>query len=474
MKELDKKPARCEEHETALRHLEKGELQKAQFYLSEALRFYREARDEAGQAECRAALARINRLRKEYPYDRDLLLWNLTKHIEDFRPEEFEKWDEEGYLDSLEIDGSRRYYEHAVFNLAFNCPHLMDRYRGWEQKDYTFDRTVRRHIEAAREKIPELVSEDKYFLDPVKITVTARIKLTRKLSLSPENKLKIWAPFPLERETQREVKLISSTPPHRHLTLPESEIGVIYFEVESDEAARGIEYTFSFTSSDAYYNLKPERIEPFDASDVRFARYLGSEKHITVSGEVRELARSIVGEENNPYLQAWRLYEWMTENIEFNLIPHQLIEDESAYVLKTRKGDCGAQAIFFATLSRALGIPAKVSGGWQMGEGFRLNHLWTQIYLPPYGWVPVDVEEARCQMVSSGYEEKDKPEIRKFYFGFFDRHHICIHDSINLSLDPPKYSERSFDYAFHLPEKEYRGGNLDFTNSTFDLSLHTE
>jgi hypothetical protein len=451
--------------------LERGELRRAQFYLSEALRSCRRTGDRAGQDECRAAMGRISLLRNEYPLDRDHLLWNLTKQIDNFRPEELDLWEREGYLDSMEIDGARRYYGQAVFNLAFNYPGLMSRYRGWEQKDYTFDRSVSRHMQKAREKIPEMNSEDRYFLDPVEMKVTASIKLNANLLLAPGHTVRIWAPFPLERETHSGIKLISSRPRHLHLTPPESEIGVIYFEVGSEEADREIEYTFSFKSCDTYYNLKPEKIEPIDRSDPRLARYLASEKHITVSDEMRELARTIAGDRTNPYLQAWSLYEWMTENIEFNLIPHGLIEDESTHVLATRKGDCGGQAIFLAALARSLGIPAKVSGGWQMGEGFRLNHLWTQLYLPPYGWVPVDVEEARCQMVSSGYEEKDKPEIRKFYFGFFDRHHICIHDSINLPLEPPRYTGRSFDYAFHLPEKEYRGQNLGFDTSSFDLSI---
>jgi len=49
------------------------------------------------------------------------------------------------------------------------------------------------------------------------------------------------------------------------------------------------------------------------------------------------------------------------------------------------------------SLSRSLGIPARtVVANWYQGAG----HVWSELYLPPYGWVPVDTSGA--QLVQNG------------------------------------------------------------------------
>lgn len=121
-----------------------------------------------------------------------------------------------------------------------------------------------------------------------------------------------------------------------------------------------------------------------------------------------------------------------------------------------------------------MGIPSRVCGGWQVGDGFRMNHLWTEIYLSPYGWVPVDVEEARCQINSGGYRAEERAEIKKYFFGVFDHFHLCFHNHINLPLAPFKNSRRSFQYAFHLAEKEYDGENITFDKSYFEIEYKSE
>ncbi|MCL5773676.1 MAG: transglutaminase-like domain-containing protein [Firmicutes bacterium] len=293
------------------------------------------------------------------------------------------------------------------------------------------------------------------------------------MDVSSGRLMKIWSPFPIANDSQHGIKLISSSPPCNYISPPQSDLGVIYFEIENDGCNPEFEvkYTFSFVSHDMYFNLDPAEIQPFDNKDPLLKPYLKSEKHITISDDLKNLAYSIVKDEKNPLARAMMIYVWMTDNLIYSFLPHEIIEDESEYVLRTRKGDCGAQSIFYAALCRALGIPARVSGGWHLGPGFRLNHLWTEIYIPPYGWVPVDSSEALHQIGGGDFDEKDWPKLLKLFFGVFNRYHVCIHNNINLPLIPPKTSERSFDYAFHMAEKEYEDVNLPFRDSLFEVEI---
>lgn len=52
---------------------------------------------------------------------------------------------------------------------------------------------------------------------------------------------------------------------------------------------------------------------------------------------------------------------------------------------------------------RALGIPSRlVSGGWSYG--INQFHVWSEILIPNYGWIPVDVSVADVFVYDEGEE----------------------------------------------------------------------
>ena len=81
-------------------------------------------------------------------------------------------------------------------------------------------------------------------------------------------------------------------------------------------------------------------------------------------------------------------------------------------------------------LCRALHIPTRlVCGHWSLGN--RGQHVWTEFYLPNYGWIPSDPSEA----------DYDNPEIitdtlYKRYFGHLDNTSIVISKGMNIALWP--------------------------------------
>jgi transglutaminase-like putative cysteine protease len=68
----------------------------------------------------------------------------------------------------------------------------------------------------------------------------------------------------------------------------------------------------------------------------------------------------------------------------------------SVYALEAGQADCGQQTLLLLALLRLNGIPARWQSGMIFSEGDYSNiHDWGQVYLPPYGWVPLDLTTGR-------------------------------------------------------------------------------
>lgn len=106
-------------------------------------------------------------------------------------------------------------------------------------------------------------------------------------------------------------------------------------------------------------------------------------------------ASQVVGEERNPYLMALRIHDFVAGTLSYDLDGEW---DDAATVLKRGSGSCSEFTFVFVALARAVGLPARYTGGsiylpHQERGGFFVdyyNHRWAEVYLPRYGWVPFD------------------------------------------------------------------------------------
>ena len=106
------------------------------------------------------------------------------------------------------------------------------------------------------------------------------------------------------------------------------------------------------------------------------------------------------------------------------------------------------------TLLRLNGIPAR----WQSGMMFSPTdywnlHDWGQVYIAPYGWVPIDVTFGR--MASN-------PDIEWFYLGGLDGYRVAFNDEWGVPFFAPgspqaKHSFRSETVDSQRGEAEWRG-----------------
>ncbi len=101
--------------------------------------------------------------------------------------------------------------------------------------------------------------------------------------------------------------------------------------------------------------------------------------------------------------QILNTYKFVQDNVEYDLkwgsgktIPKDY--DMALWTYENKKGICAHFATLFITLARAQGIPSRLAVGFAGGKVVDDNvyiyssyaHGWTEIYLPNYGWVPID------------------------------------------------------------------------------------
>ncbi len=106
---------------------------------------------------------------------------------------------------------------------------------------------------------------------------------------------------------------------------------------------------------------------------------------------MQETAKKIVGEEKNPYWIGRKIYDFIIGSLEYEMIGGW---DVPEVVLKRGSGSCSEYTYTFVALCRAAGLPARYQGSIVVrGDDASIDeafHRWAQIYLPDYGWVPVD------------------------------------------------------------------------------------
>ena len=179
--------------------------------------------------------------------------------------------------------------------------------------------------------------------------------------------------------------------------------------------------------------------------------------HIRFTPYLVDLAHKIKGDETNPLKIARKVYDYVTENINYSYLRDYLYIDQiPEYVLKNGKGDCGAQALSFITLCRILKIPARWESGLRVGPNINSVHDWAQIYVAPYGWIPVDLTDG------GGARRNLDPLKREYSFGNIDPFRMTACNDFQLGFDPPKKFMRCDPYDNQLGEAEYRDYGLGF------------
>ena len=410
----------------------------------------------------------LKRIQHDYSLTRQELFQKLTASLKDATRPEFEQWLAEGWFDARSIDGQIFYLDVSVSNLYFRHPEMKS--RRINGKDDAPEQKRRLEIcraikEATRKEGTPYVLPHHFLCS---MTVTAS-------NVAPRGAvIRAWLPIPRQYPFQDEFKLVGSSPPVDSLAPATSPIRSVFMQQRvTGEHPTQFEITYNYNARGVFFDLKPEAIGRPDLSDPALASFVAEAPHVVFTGKIRKLAREIVGAETNPMLQAKAFYDWIGGNILYSFArEYSTLTNISDYCLTHRYGDCGQEALLFITLCRSQGIPARWQSGWNTFPGGKDIHDWTEIYLAPYGWVPVDPWAGIfATRYGTALTDGERRELHDFYFGGLDYYRMAANCDHSMTLDPPKNSMRSDDVDFQRGELEWEGGNIYFDNFSYKLDV---
>ena len=154
-----------------------------------------------------------------------------------------------------------------------------------------------------------------------------------------------------------------------------------------------VEMTTVANTYDVNYFIFPDQVGSLGEIPAQVKdKYLEDNEKFQMNHPViQDALQTAVGDEQNPY--------WIARKIFNYIIDHMYYEMSGGWntaptVLARGNGSCSEYTFVFISMCRAAGLPARYVGSVVVrGEDASMDdvfHRWAEIYLPNYGWVPVD------------------------------------------------------------------------------------
>ena len=425
--------------------VEQAQAQQEQGNFTQATDLYQQARetyesegDEAGARECLDRIQDMSLIAATYSLEEGDLRDQLAEAFPQVPEDERETWIASGELEHMVIDGEPMYFADVITNIKFRDVELFQQ-----------DPQMLGNYQHGYSMLEEIIDEPRGpswqpFDRPITYRGTQTLDIPRD-QLPASGLLKIWFPVPIITGPQPAVRVTSIVPDTYVVDPPsiDGDIGAVYMEVPLDELAGDLEVslTFEFEHYEQRFAVDPAQVGSYDTASALYEEYTASVGNIVVTPEIEAAAREAVGNEANPYLAAKKIYDYVLENITYSFMPHAALwprgEPESVYVHEHRCGDCGAQSMYFSALCRAVGIPARATGGWQLFKGNFGDHFWAEFYLPNYGWIPVDPTAADLAEYVPGLSEEEVKSFQDFFFANQDHLRCVVQKDVGVPLAPP-------------------------------------
>jgi len=257
----------------------------------------------------------------------------------------------------------------------------------------------------------------------------------RGLALQPSE----WAPFPPQND---------------------GDLGLVYLEIPLDRLKNdlAISAQYTLTHSEQRFAVDPAGVGAYDKNSNLYRTYTASRGNITINEAIRQKAREIIEGARNPYLAAQKIYNHVVHTIQYSHMPHISLGargvPESVYVHQHGFGDCGAQSVYFSALCRAVGIPARTTGGWQLIPGVEGPHFWAEFYLANYGWLPVDTSIAQIARYLPELTGEQRDRFQNYFFGKMDPFRLVIQKDVDIPLTPSPAVAPLVPMALQIPEAQ--------------------
>ncbi len=405
----------------------------------------------------------MRRIRLDFALTPEQILKKLRGSISDATAEDVDRWRQQGVLQHRVIDDDVCYFVREPGNLFRFNDEAKSRRKPVVEPAGKFD------LPAHLARLLDLAkTSGQPYVDPIKHHIRYEIRVKEgNPRLKAGAKVRCWLPFPQEYGPQRDVRLISTTPPGGVIAPNGCPQRTVYFEQVLDEPVKPPRFAaeFEYICSANVPNIDPAAVKPYDKDSTAYRENTAERPpHIAFTPELRAKVDEVVAGEQNPLLRALSIYRWVVQNMKYCAeMEYSTIPSISQKAFTTLKGDCGVQSLLFITMCRAAGIPARWRSGWETEPGGSNMHDWAEFYVAPWGWLPADA--------SYGLQEHKDPAVQEFYCGHLDGYRMIVNLDYGRPLVAPKTSFRSEPVDFQRGEIEIDGHNLYFDewDWTFDF-----
>lgn len=374
----------------------------------------------------------LEELPKEFPYTKEEIIGLFQEKIPDFSDKDLKHIEEENLAEWIYLNGEKHYIHNLLRNIC--------------DKDEEVQERLGVH--------GKLTEDKKLLLAKVrevqeKKTVTERIHLRTSIRLKEEvfqagMKVKVHLPIPAKWYQTDEIQILDYTPGkkvtvddarsrYRAICIEDTLEENRTFFVEYQMKVQTV-YIDLWKENEAVSNVALREGTDWKISEEEQKEFLKEQyPHIRFSPYLKALAKEIVGEEKRPLEIARRIYDYITEYVQYSYMKsYSLIPDIPQYCARNLRGDCGVQALLFITLCRISGIPA----GWQSGlyanPAYVGPHDWAMFYVEPYGWLFADPSFGGSAF-ASGDENR-----RRFYFGNLDPYRMTANHEFQQEFSVKK------------------------------------
>ncbi len=141
------------------------------------------------------------------------------------------------------------------------------------------------------------------------------------------------------------------------------------------------------------YFVFPDKVGKLtDIPESILGAYLVDDSKFSLEDQIiQEAVKKAVGDETNPYWIGRKIFNYVIEHVDYELAGGWNI---APAVLDRGNGSCSEYSFVYIAMCRAAGLPARYAGSIAIrGDDASYDdvfHRWVEIYLPNYGWLPVD------------------------------------------------------------------------------------
>ena len=157
---------------------------------------------------------------------------------------------------------------------------------------------------------------------------------------------------------------------------------------------------------------------------------------------VRNLAAEITAPYGNDYDRTQAIIRWIEANCSYTLLEEQTPSGEDAveyYLFGSKSGACGLAASAAVLMCRSVGIPARAVIGYMPDPAEaaggpivvrqRDSHMWLEVFLGEYGWVPFNPAPASRDLERGGLMgvfDQASTYVRKLFRGGLDTFLVAV------------------------------------------------